>query len=544
MSTAPLIPLPYAKRRKGLSASSYGFDLILKVLDFLGDGATRVELRQFLRREYPELSEATLAVQESALRRDFQVIEYESDRVVVTTRGRQVLEQRAGTSLVPQLLTDFVGIDHLMVKLRDAGPQKRKLLMQLLKKVHPGWTTSFAPAGQITWLRVLGAIEWDGDLLRLTPGGQELAKLVTWVPEFGPEKPVVAPTEPLSVEDDSSEEETEDEGAGVALQPPTFAEVWKKLEEHSSLRFDKQQVAVLHAGLWSHPRRHFAVFAGLSGSGKTSLAHAYGRALAELTSGALEVIPVSPGWTDATPLLGYVKPLSHEPDYERPSFLKLLLRCELHPQGVHVAILDEMNLSHPEQYLAPLLSAMELSEPVVIHNHSEHFDGVPPQLKRYPQNLVLIGTVNMDETTHGLSDKVLDRATTLEFWDIDVDGHPGLAGAQLPDSQLSAVKTVLTSLVEILEPHRLHFGWRVVDDVVAFLERAHSDEALPAQEALDWIVYGKILPKFRGHDTPALREAFKKCSEFFKEHQLKRCAGKIDDLLKDLEHTGSARFWR
>ena len=84
-----------------------------------------------------------------------------------------------------------------------------------------------------------------------------------------------------------------------------------------------------------------------------------------------------------------------------------------------------MNLSHPEQYLAPILSAMEL-EHGSIELHSGHADeyGIPTSI-HYPDNLVLIGTVNMDETTMGISDKVLDRAFTLEFWDVDVGRWPG-----------------------------------------------------------------------------------------------------------------------
>ena len=90
-----------------------------------------------------------------------------------------------------------------------------------------------------------------------------------------------------------------------------------------------------------------------------------------------------------------------------------------------MCVLDEMNLSHPEQYLAPILSAMEREDgDIPLHGGNGDEYGVPPSI-RYPGNFVLIGTVNMDETTMGISDKVLDRAFTLEFWDIDVDQWPG-----------------------------------------------------------------------------------------------------------------------
>ena len=144
-------------------------------------------------------------------------------------------------------------------------------------------------------------------------------------------------------------------------------------------------------------------------------------------------------------------PLSEDEDYEVPAFLKLILEATENPEHIYVAILDEMNLSHPEQYLAPVLSAMELTDqPLVIHNKGPTYAGVPHQLKQYPPTLVLIGTVNMDETTHGLSDKVLDRATTLEFWELDFDFEP----AGVPLKQWQATREVLQRLYDILEPHR------------------------------------------------------------------------------------------
>ena len=76
---------------------------------------------------------------------------------------------------------------------------------------------------------------------------------------------------------------------------------------------------------------------------------------------------------------------------------------------------------------------METGGDIPLHGEGKTIDGVPERL-RYPPNLVLIGTVNMDETTHALSDKVLDRAFTLEFWDIDLDDYPGWGKHNLGDA--------------------------------------------------------------------------------------------------------------
>src|SRR4030095_11193704 len=95
----------------------------------------------------------------------------------------------------------------------------------------------------------------------------------------------------------------------------------------------------------------------------------------------------------------------------------------------------------------------------------DYCDGVPGSIP-YPRNLVLLGTVNMDETTHGLSDKILDRAFTLEFWDIQLAAYPRWASSTLPQEEAFRVRTLLGELMKALAPARLHFGWRTVDDVL------------------------------------------------------------------------------
>ena len=219
----------------------------------------------------------------------------------------------------------------------------------------------------------------------------------------------------------ATDEEEEENLTSISV--PEFSEINEQLEEagHFPLDLCRQ----LHLGLWANDRRHFAILTGISGSGKTLLARKYAEALTGTEKPPrVCVIPMQPGWTDPSFLLGYPNPLKGD-SYEQTPFLKLLLSARDKPGLPHVAILDEMNLSHPEQYLAPVLSAMETGKDVELHGREGDFDGVPRSIP-YPSNLVLIGTVNMDETTMGLSDKVLDRAFTLEFWDINVDAWAGM----------------------------------------------------------------------------------------------------------------------
>ena len=181
---------------------------------------------------------------------------------------------------------------------------------------------------------------------------------------------------------------------------------------------------------------------------------------------------------------------------------------------------------------------------IPLHGGDGDVYGVSPSI-RYPRNLVLIGTVNMDETTMGISDKVLDRAFTLEFWDIDVDRWPGWDEARLEVPDKASVKEILKLLMATLSPARLHFGWRVIADVVQFMELRQAQSAeLSADDALDRVIYAKVLPKLRGDDSPRVRGALKRCQTVLKERNLTRCADKVDDLIQDLNETGSFRFWR
>lgn len=323
-------------------------------------------------------------------------------------------------------------------------------------------------------------------------------------------------------------------------------EYFESLRDDYELVFDDEVVEALHLGLWAHVQRHFGVLTGLSGTGKTQLALKYAEALTGAAGESNEkvcTIPVQPGWHDPTQLLGYVNPLA-ESRYEPTEFLQFLIRASTNPGEPHVCVLDEMNLSHPEQYLAPILSAMERNGgDIPLHGGGDAY-GIPSSIA-YPPNLVLIGTVNMDETTMGISDKVLDRAFTLEFWDIDVDAWPGWDQSRIEESAKESVKQILKLLMDVLSPARLHFGWRVIAEVVQFMAlRQEQNATLSMSDALDRVIYAKVLPKLRGDDSRRCRDALEKCKTVLTERNLTRCAGKVDELVQDLNETGSFRFWR
>ncbi len=524
-----LVPLPAARRKKGLTSLTGDFEFVLNILESCRGGVSHEDLMSNYRSAKPGLKDTTIKMQISALISEFNCLESNGERYVLTDRGHAVLESRDSSELMDWLTTRVLGVDHVFVILRDEGSCPIADMVDKLKQVNPGWTTAWTPNTIVTDLRILGMLVRDDHyVLSLTDAGREWADRIHWKPEGLPKDNGVVPPPPPP--------------PPVAM--PGFPEILREVSQ--SGHFPEPLVRRLNAGIWANKRRHFAVLTGLSGSGKTLLARAYGRAIAGKADGRdsqLCTIPVQPGWYDPTALLGYVNPLQGE-SYLRTPFLEFLLEAVDSPTRPFTVVLDEMNLSRPEQYLAPILSAMETGAPLNLHREGDIFDGIPSVI-RYPANLAIIGTVNMDETTHGISDKVLDRAFTIEFWDIDLASYPRWGQRDLSKENEEFARELLEKLMDSLKPARMHFGWRVVDDVLDYMVRviAHGGVNDPAV-MLDSVVYAKILPKLRGDDSPRFREALESCLRILDERGLRDCHKKVKELKDDLEATGSARFWR
>jgi len=176
----------------------------------------------------------------------------------------------------------------------------------------------------------------------------------------------------------------------------------------------------------------FVILAGGTGTGKTKcaieLARKICRKQATGETADYEVVAVGADWTDTRPLLGYENILGSSPTYTVPKALDLIIKASRNTERPFFLILDEMNLSHVERYFSDFLSIMESkkidTEASTIKLHANK-DGMPStdgnaggkveQRIQWPDNLFVIGTVNIDETTHMFSPKVLDRAHVIEF---------------------------------------------------------------------------------------------------------------------------------
>jgi MoxR-like ATPase len=266
------------------------------------------------------------------------------------------------------------------------------------------------------------------------------------------------------------------------------------------------EVRRLHAALNFLGRKHFVILSGLSGTGKTQLALQYARAVHGLAAGEkdpfLFVCPVRPEWTDPTSLLGYYDVLSGR--YEVPRFLEAVLVATAHREVPVFVILDEMNLARVEYYFSDVLSAMETEEDMRLHQNGVPYEGttgtpVRPDLP-LPPNLYVIGTINIDETTNPLSNKVLDRAVIIDMSAVDLAGFfDGLAVREpaLAES-VAAVRERLTRLEGVMAAEGLGFGYRVAEEVVRYHAFATGKLGAPADEVADELMVQKVLVKLRG----------------------------------------------
>ncbi|MEE1150468.1 MAG: hypothetical protein UH242_05870, partial [Methanobrevibacter sp.] len=118
-----------------------------------------------------------------------------------------------------------------------------------------------------------------------------------------------------------------------------------------------------------------------------------------------KLIPIGANWTDNTNIIGYYNVITE--DYQSTPAYELIKNAEDDPENPYFLILDEMNLSHVERYFADFLSAIESGEKIPLYGNNDTLT--------LPNNLFIIGTVNVDETTYMFSPKVLDRANTIEF---------------------------------------------------------------------------------------------------------------------------------
>ena len=224
----------------------------------------------------------------------------------------------------------------------------------------------------------------------------------------------------------------------------------------------------------------FLLLAGISGTGKSRIVRELAKACWDKNSKEyqdprprnFEMVQVKPNWHDSSELIGYVSRIDGV-RYVVGPFLRFMVKAIQDPETPYFLCLDEMNLAPVEQYFAEYLSVVEsrkrqddgtiTTDPIVDYSDTEEYQSLIYQLfsddddlrkaflteeggKRLsiPSNLIVIGTVNMDETTFSFSRKVLDRAMTIEMNEVDLKG--GLESRHENIGKLGAAELIGTAV--------------------------------------------------------------------------------------------------
>ena len=354
----------------------------------------------------------------------------------------------------------------------------------------------------------------------------------------------------------------------------------------------------------------FLLLAGISGTGKSRIVRKLAQACWPLNSEQRKaqvpanfcMVQVKPNWHDSSELIGYVSRTSGESKFVVGDFLKFVAKAWENwlseDKKPYFLCLDEMNLAPVEQYFAEYLSVLEsrkynaetgeiTSDPIIKKDAEGYSDllfnlgwkdqAVYDKLSEngicLPPNLIVVGTVNMDETTFSFSRKVLDRAMVIEMNEVNLSGGLRKGADEWDNVELSA-SNVLPQFVEgkdfyernedtcnsiieklgqindVLDGTPFKIAYRTRNEVLLYILNRMSKEC-SLEQALDEVVNMKILSRIEGDKNkvvdkegnallPKLIEVIKGvCGENEKSPSLL----KLEEMKKKLDKQFYCSYW-
>ena len=359
----------------------------------------------------------------------------------------------------------------------------------------------------------------------------------------------------------------------------------------------------------------FLLLAGISGTGKSRIVRELARACWEEGTDDykaqkpknFQMVQVKPNWHDSSDLIGYVSRVSGKAEFVAGAFLKFVAKAWEDTETPYFLCLDEMNLAPVEQYFAEYLSVIEsrkshddgtvTTDPILEKSAEDWYRVLTSELTNddnvrsrfleegicIPQNLIVVGTVNMDETTFSFSRKVLDRAMTIEMNEVDL--HGGLTerneqigklgkteligyaveGVDVYGANKDVCETVLTYLDAVntvLEGTPFKVAYRTRNEFMLYVvnnlpySKGENEEELSqgyvVARALDEITSMKVLSRIEGDDTKVSDKFLDSLSKAIEEglkavsgddHTVKSISlAKLKEM-KDKLVSGYTSFW-
>ncbi|WP_290459727.1 McrB family protein [Romboutsia ilealis] len=347
--------------------------------------------------------------------------------------------------------------------------------------------------------------------------------------------------------------------------------------KNQGYNYTYNQLSNLYLSLKTKP---FTILAGISGTGKSKII----RLLADAIQADYTLISVRPDWNDATDLIGY-KNLDDK--FIKGQLTKAILKAQQNTNKPHLICLDEMNLARVEYYLSDYLSIIEsrkkVGQDIITDNIVQYQENNETIKLHIPDNIYIIGTVNMDDTTFQFSRKVLDRANTIEFSGVDLDNLFFEVNEKVESLNVSndflkttylktmdieleyreyakEVNKKIIEINEILKKSQKQFAYRVRDEILFYLVENKKANLLHEDKAFDYQIMQKILPAISGSEESIYQvlidllnfvcetntiDSIEEATNYLKETKVRyeNSANKIIYMLKGYQNDGYVSYW-
>ena len=325
------------------------------------------------------------------------------------------------------------------------------------------------------------------------------------------------------------------------------------LAKVEKLYYDLDVIRYFISGLGT---THFMILEGLSGTGKSSLP----RYFAKFIQAEVLFIPVQATWRDRTNLIGFFNEFSKT--YTESEFLINLYEANYNPDKLYFYVLDEMNISRVEYYFADFLSVLEYPvEDWKLKVMQLPYNFIPPAklnegIIQIPENAYFVGTANKDDSTFTITDKVYDRAITIDFDnrndEFEVEGDADVINISKShlfklydeaknDAKFQMTKadfdkfTTITDF--IYDQFDITFGNRILNQI-STLVPVYGSCGGSKEEALDFLLSRKVIAKIEGRFEEYVKGALKELLALIKKTYgagvLKRSEKTIQTLMRRL----------
>ena len=351
--------------------------------------------------------------------------------------------------------------------------------------------------------------------------------------------------------------------------------------------YSKELISNLYLSLKTKP---FVILAGISGTGKSKIVRLFAESLgATVENNQFNMISVRPDWNDSTELIGY-KNLENK--FIKGKLTQIIEEASQNLDKPYFVCLDEMNLARVEYYLSDYLSVIEsrrkVDDKIVTDKLIYDSEIDEEETLSLPENLYIVGTVNMDDTTFQFSRKVLDRANTIEFSEVNLENLFGenseednldenievyndflkstyLKTIDIEDEYRDYAIEINKKIIEInniLKKSQKQFAYRVRDEILFYMIENKKANLLDENEAFDYQIMQKVLPTISGSEN-SVKETLVNLFNFVCEKEIlndsdieeaeqflnsqdikyKKSAEKIIYMLKGYNYDGYASYW-